>query len=46
MRNALVKLLTRRTAAHQAIATLAQWRLHLQGWRDARAALRARKASR
>ncbi|WP_320822376.1 hypothetical protein [Reinekea sp.] len=44
MTKALPKFLTRRTAAHRAIATLQQWRLYLQGWQDARAALKARKA--
>jgi len=45
MTKALPKFLTRRTAAHRSIAKLQQWRLHLRGWRDARAASKARKVT-
>lgn len=43
MAKALPKFLTRRRAAHKLLSALAALQVHWQGYKDARAALKARK---
>ena len=45
MAKALPKILTNRPQAHLLISRIQYWQIKLQGWRDARSALKALKAS-